>query len=56
MVSKRKEIQKVKEKKDDEIEENIIFQKAFVEALRKINRSVLDCELTYYKTWMEENT
>ena len=54
MVSKRKEMQKMKENKESEIEENIIFQKDFVETLRKINRSVLDCELTYFKIWMEE--
>ena len=46
----------MKATKESEIEENVVGQTDFVQALRKINQSILDFELTYFKTWIEEYT
>lgn len=61
MISKRKGIQKgnylkkeTKENNESKMEENIVFQSDFVEALRKIKRSVSDSELTSYKAWVQQ--
>ena len=40
--------------KNGVVEKSIVTQNHFVEALRKINRSISDTELACYKTWTEE--